>query len=77
MYLTKLDNFPFTDWSYISSDIVRLVGNAEYETLIYPRGICLQLAELLQSSTSIYPKSHQKLGEWDVGWLERDIGRHR
>lgn len=60
---------------HFSSDIVRLIGNAEHETLTYPRGICLQLAEILQASTTIYPKSHQKLGEWDVGWLERDVGR--
>ncbi|KAK9898908.1 hypothetical protein P389DRAFT_193920 [Cystobasidium minutum MCA 4210] len=59
------------------SDIVRLIGNAEHESLIYPRGVCHQITEMLQASTSIYPRSHQKLGEWDVGWLERDIGRRR
>jgi len=53
------------------SAIADLMGNTEYETLSYPSRICSQISDLLELSTHVYPKSQQKLGEWNVGWLER------
>lgn len=53
------------------STIDELLAGSEHETLIYPSRICSQLAELLDQSTTIYPRSQQRLGEWTVGWLLR------
>ena len=53
------------------SSIDELLAGSEHETLIYPSRICSQLAELLDQSTIIYPRSQQRLGEWTVGWLLR------
>lgn len=51
--------------------IQSLLAGAEFETTIYPARICSQLCELLEASTAIYPASQQKLGDWSVGWLQR------
>jgi len=54
--------------------IDRLLGNTESDTVILPHALCLQLAKVLSDSSAIYPRSQRKLGQWNVGWLERAAG---